>query len=671
VFHRIEQQIEQAVTAVLREHFQTDVPVILEQPRQPQFGEVALPAAFTLARSLKKPPKVIAEELVARLSGAIPGVSALEVAGNGFLNLRFDRGAYAHALLAGEASQQSGASGKIIVEHTNINPNKAAHIGHLRNAVLGDTFVRMLRATGEHVEVQNYIDNTGVQVADVVAGFHFLEQKSAPEVKALIDNPAVRFDYLCWDLYARVSAHYAAHPESVAWRAETLHAIEANEGDLAEIGHLVADAIVACHVATMLRLGIQYDVLPRESEILHLKFWAKAFELLKQRGAIYFEEKGKNKGCWVMPASAFRQNGAPEAPAEDAENGTDNETEAEDSKVIVRSNGTVTYVGKDIAYQLWKFGLLGQDFFYKLWSRYPDGHPIYVSTSDPDAAAPAGEVSFGGGKRVYNVIDSRQSYLQDVVVAGLRALHYDSAAENSIHFAYEMVALSPRCCAELGIELSEEDSRKSYVEVSGRKGLGVKADDLIDKLIETAYREVISRNAERGEEACRLVARQIAVGALRYFLLKYTRNSVIAFDFQEALSFEGETGPYVQYAATRARKVLEKLTEQGGSLPDFQAELSPDAFAAQLADENLWQLLLLASKNVSAIRRAVASGEPAALAKYAFQLAQSFNEFYHGYPILKEPDPMRRTFLLWLAVYFRTQLLDTLDVLGIEAPELM
>jgi arginyl-tRNA synthetase len=670
VFHLFEQQIERAVTSALRDHFQAEIPVILEQPRQSQFGEVALPAAFTLARSLKKAPKVIAEELVQRLTGAIPGVSALEVAGNGFLNLRFDRGAYAHALLTGGAGQQPSAAGKIIVEHTNINPNKAAHIGHLRNAVLGDTFVRMLRATGEHVEVQNYIDNTGVQVADVVAGFHFLEQKSAPDVQALIDDPAVRFDYLCWDLYARVSAHYATSPESVAWRAETLHAIEANEGDLAEVGHLVADAIVKCHVATMLRLGIQYDVLPRESEILHLKFWAKAFELLKERGAIYFEEKGKNKGCWVMPASAFRQGGAAEtAPADEASDGASDE--AEDSKVIVRSNGTVTYVGKDIAYQLWKFGLLGQDFFYQLWDRYSDGHPIYVSSSDAATSEAAGTVAFGGGKRVYNVIDSRQSYLQDVVVAGLRALHYEDAAENSIHFAYEMVALSPRCCADLGIALSEEDSRKAYVEVSGRKGLGVKADDLIDKLIETAYQEVFSRNGERGEEACRLVARQIAVGALRYFLLKYTRNSVIAFDFQEALSFEGETGPYVQYAATRARKVLEKITGQGDALPDFQAELTPAALATQLADENLWQLLLLASKNVAAIQRAVASGEPAALAKYAFQLAQSFNEFYHGYPILKEPDPLRRTFLLWLAVYFRTQLLETLAVLGIEAPEFM
>jgi arginyl-tRNA synthetase len=665
VFHQIEKQIADTVEAVLRRDFDVSVPVVVEQPRQPQFGELAVPVAFQLARELKKAPRQIATELAAKLEGEIPFVSAFDIAGNGFLNIRLKRGDYAQALVAGDGEQPnpSMASGKIIVEHTNINPNKAAHIGHLRNAVLGDTFVRMLRAAGERVEVQNYIDNTGVQVADVVVGFHFMEKKSAAEVRALTTDPSVRFDYLCWDLYAKVSAYYATNQESLAWRAETLHAIEAGEGEIAELGHTVADAIVRCHLATMYRLGIVYDVLPRESEILHLKFWAKAFELLKERKAIYFEDKGKNAGCWVMPASAFRQTGG--AAAEVAEG------EAEDSKVIVRSNGTVTYVGKDIAYQLWKFGLLGQDFFYQLHSTYPNDKKLYVSSDTPDGAASPEEASFGGGSRVYNVIDSRQSYLQDVVVAGLRALQYEEAAENSIHFAYEMVALSPRCCADLGIELSEEDSRKAYVEVSGRKGLGVKADDLIDKLIETAYQEVLSRNQERGEEACRRVAEQVAVGALRYFLLKYTRNSVIAFDFQEALSFEGETGPYVQYATVRANSIFRKLDAAGEELLDFARVLSRETLDSVFAEEKLWQLLVQASKPVMAIQKAVAAGEPANLAKYAFQLAQSFNEFYHEYPILKETDPVRKTALLWLAVYFRKQLISTLDVLGIEAPEFM
>jgi len=353
----------------------------------------------------------------------------------------------------------------------------------------------------------------------------------------------------------------------------------------------------------------------------------------------------------VMPGSAFSSSAG-----------------EEDSKVIVRSNGIVTYVGKDIAYQMWKFGLLGKDFRYRRWSTYPDGHVVWVSTTAPSGP---GAPAFGHGDRVYNVIDSRQSYLQDVVVAGLRALGYNEQAERSVHFSYEMVALSPRTCAVMGIELSEEDKRKPYVEVSGRKGLGVKADDLIDTLIEHALREVDSRHPEATPEERRRVAAQIAVGALRYFLLKYTRNSVIAFDFQEALSFEGETGPYVQYSAVRARNIIRKLEERGETLPDFAAELTEEAFARQLAAEDFWQLLLAASKAESAIARAVASGEPAHVARYAFQLAQAFNNFYHEYPVLQEENREKRTFLLWMTDYFRNQLERTLAVLGIEVPPYM
>ncbi len=567
MFHRLEKQIHAAFRDRLRAQFGVESDFALEQPRQPSFGEIAVPVAFQLAKTLKQPPKKIAAELVAAV-GEIPGVAAMEVAGNGYINVRFDRGAYAAALLTPEDEGAVASGGKIIVEHTNINPNKAAHIGHLRNAVLGDTFVRMLRARGDHVEVQNYIDNTGVQVADVVVGFHFLEQKT-PAGVALLMNGEERGSTTSAGTCTRgprsitkiirKRSHGAPKRCTPSNRAQ---------GELAELAHLVADAIVKAHLATMLRLNIEYDVLPRESEILHLKFWAAAFELLKERKAIYFETEGKNNGCWVMPSSAFR--------GEDEAN--------EDSKVIVRSNGTVTYVGKDIAYQLWKFGLLGKDFYYKPLTRYTDGHEVWVSTDEPQ---PKPSPHFGKGHTVYNVIDARQSYLQDVVVAGLRALGFDEQADRSIHFSYEMVALSPRCCVELGIQLSEEDAKRPYVEVSGRKGLGVKADDLMDKLIETALDEVASRHAEDDELAQRRVATEIAMGALRYFLLKFTRTTVIAFDFQEALSFEGETGPYVQYAAVRARNILRKLEERGETMPEFAAELTREALARQLGGGGL------------------------------------------------------------------------------------
>ncbi len=642
MFHFIQEKVSSAFHAHIQIRYGIDLPVAIEQPRQSDLGDMAVPAAFQLAKQLRQAPRKIAAELVQDI-GSIPGVAAMEVAGNGYINIRVDRAAYAAALLSGKLDAQPGAGEKIIVEHTNINPNKAAHIGHLRNAALGDTFVRMLRARGHRVEVQNYIDNTGVQVADVVVGFHYLQQKTPADVRAMLADPAVRFDYYCWDLYAHTSSYYKDHPEAMEWRKATLHAIEAGSGELAELAHLVSDAIVKAHLATMLRLDVEYDVLPRESEILHLDFWAAAFELLQERKAIYFENQGKHAGCWVMPGLS------------------------EDGKVIVRSDGTVVYTGKDIAYQLWKFGLLGKDFYYKSFHTYADGRVLWVTTDEP---VESGQ-QFGHGARVYNVIDTRQSYLQDVVVAGLRGLGYGQQADRSVHFNYEMVALSPRCCADLNIPLTEEDKKRPYVEVSGRKGLGVKADDLIDKLVEKALGEVVSRHAENSQEDNRRVATQIAIAALRYFLLKFTRNTVIAFDLQEALSFEGETGPYVQYSAVRARNILRKFAERGEAIPDFQAELSAEAMGRQLQFEDFWQMLLAASKADAAVESAVEAGEPAHVARYAFQLAQAFSNFYQKYTIIHEENREKKVFLLWMTDFFRRQLERTAGLLGIAIPEYM
>ena len=653
MFLLLEQRLSEAVAGHIRKTYSLEIPVAVEQPRQAEFGELALPAAFSLARLLRRPPRKIAEEIAAAIE-PVPGFERIEAAGGGYLNARFDRGLYGAGLLAGESAPRRADPGKIIVEHTNINPNKAAHIGHLRNASLGDTFVRMLRARGFQVEVQNYIDNTGVQVADVAAAFLYLEGKGPDQVRALIADPAVRFDYYCWDLYGRISLHYQDHREALEWRAEALAALEQGPqaGPLGLIGDLVTDAIVRAHLKTMERLGVHYDVLPRESEVLKLRFWDSAFELLKQRGAIKLETEGKNLGCWVMPAETLR-----EADQEGAE---------DDGKVIVRSNGTVTYVGKDIAYQLWKFGLLGRDFFYRPLEGGPDGRLLWITSSEPGHQAP----SFGGARRVYNVIDARQAYLQRVVQAGLCALGYQAEADQSVHFSYEMVALSPRCCADLGIPLSEEDRQRPYVEVSGRKGLGVKADDLINALINKALEEVRSRHPEASAATQSSIASTIAVAALRYFLLKYTRTSVIAFDFQEALSFEGETGPYAQYAAVRARNILRKLEERGEKLPDFSV-LDREAFARQLGNQDFWELLVGASQADRVIEKALEAGEPAHVARYAFQLAQSFNNFYHRYHILREEDAEKRVFLLWMTGFFATQLSRVLGILGIDTPEMM
>src|SRR5262245_43088019 len=523
--------------------------LIVEQPPKTEMGDLAFPFCFELAKVVRKAPRQVAKEIADSI-GKVEGVAEVQVAGPGYINLFLQRETFFKQLfLSGNAvAATSTSGGKIILEHTNINPNKAAHIGHLRNAVLGDTFARLLRFTGRQVEVQNYIDDTGVQVADVVVGFQHLDRKTLAEVQA-IDG---KFDYYCWDLYAKVSSFYGQSPENGRLRGMTLQHIEEGNNETADLARHISHRIVQCHLNTMQRLGIEYDVLPKESDILHLKFWSHAFELLKEHDAIHFETSGKNQGCWIMRLGD-RSNS--EADGASLEPGP--EKEHDEDKIIVRSNGTVTYVGKDIAYQLWKLGLLGMDFFYHPFRRYPSGHIAYMTNAEGDREFDGPH--FGSGSEVYNVIDSRQAYLQSIVIAGLRALGFHEQADRSTHFSYEMVALSPRCCEDLGIQLSDEDKQRPYVEVSGRKGLGVKADDLIDTLIDKSLQEVTTRHSDLSEAERKQIATTIAISALRYFLLKYTRNSVIAFDFKEALSFEGETGPYVQYASVRANNIFRKV----------------------------------------------------------------------------------------------------------------
>lgn len=656
MYFELQQQLTQSVREFLKRQYDLDLPrLVVDQPPDVSLGEYALPLSFELAKKLRKPPRKIAAEIVAAI-GPIPGFERLEVAGAGYINARVNRGEAARVLLS-EAAQKTAESPfaeKILVEHTSINPNKAAHIGHLRNAVLGDTFVRLLRAAGAHVDVQNYIDNTGVQVADVVVGFLYLEKKKQGDVEKLIaqSGPGKLFDYYCWDLYARVSRWYEEDKERLKLRLQTLHDIERGGNEAAEMGKLISNAIIRRHLETMQRLDIQYDFLPQESEILHLHFWELAFEQLKQKGVVYFETEGKNKGCWVMKRAA---NKTPQTE-EETPTGPD-----EDAKVIVRSNGTVTYVGKDIAYHLWKFGLLGKDFGYRKFYRYPDGHDVWISTESGDKDHP----HFGAVHAVYNVIDSRQSDPQNNVIDAIRGLGYLEQADNYHHFSYEMVALTPRCAMELGYDVAEEDKKRSYIEVSGRRGFGVKADDLIDSLIAAAQREVDSRHPEMEEGERRKIATQIAIGALRYFMLKFTKGTVIAFDFKEALSFEGETGPYAQYAIVRASNIFRKA----GLAPEDILRGPVDL--RFLNDDEFWELWLRAGQLSHMVQQCVATLEPAYAAKYAFQLAQQFNNFYHKHHILTEADEARKRFLLVTAGVVRRALIDSLEVMGIAAPTVM
>jgi len=645
LYFHFQRRLAERLRTLLRDKYQLELPnIVIEQPPKISLGEYALPLAFDLAKRLRKPPRKAAEEVVQGL-GVVPGFKSFEVAGVGYVNARLDRGEFVRQMLFRGATE-TAEKDKVLVEHTSINPNKAAHIGHLRNAILGDTFVRLLREAGHPVDVQNYIDNTGVQVADVVVGFEHLERKSYSEVEGLIHAP--RFDYYCWDLYARVSQWYEEDVAHKQIRLDTLHKLEAGGNETARLAELISTAILKRHLETMQRLDVVYDFLPRESEILHLHFWELAFQQMKDKSVLRFETEGKNKGCWVMKRSSASSGGNAE----------------EDDKVIVRSNGTVTYVGKDIAYHLWKFGLLGRDFGYRRFYRYPDDHECWTSAESGESAHP----HFGGVSEIYNVIDSRQADPQNNVIEALCALGYTDQAAHYTHFSYEMVALTPRCAMELGYDVSEEDQKRSYIEVSGRKGFGVKADDLLDALIASAQQEVDARNPERAEEDRTRIATQIAIGALRYFMLKFTKNAVIAFDFKDALSFEGETGPYVQYAIVRASNIFRK----GGTSPEDYLWCGEPAWAGVVeAEDDIWELWLTAGKLSLMVDQCIATTEPAYLAKYAFQLAQLFNNFYHRHHILTEENEVRKSLLLATAALVRQELIRALAILGIEAPEVM
>jgi len=695
VYLEITARLRDALAKHIRAKYSLELPIVLERPPKIEMGEAASPVCFELAKRLKRAPRQIAQEIQNGLP-PMAGIARIDVAGAGYLNAYFDRGAFWEAAQA-EATRtipqglkpisatpvdvgpkgptpkissledsKDRQSDKIIVEHTSINPNKAAHIGHVRNAVLGDTMARTLRFAGHNVQVQNYIDNTGVQVADVVIGLLHMERRTPVSVKMLAMD--ARFDYYCWDVYAKATQFFAEDKERAAkLRGETLKAIEEGRGEEAEVGQVVADAIVTCHLRTMARLGIFYELLARESEILHLHFWDLAFAKLKEAGAIQFVQHGKMAGCWVMPWREEKSEINAERTEIKSTEGTEEDENTQD-KIIVRSNGTVTYVGKDIAYQLWKFGLLGKDFHYARWPNAPVGEEVWATTGGKsDVQAPP----FGAAAtRVYNVIDTRQAYLQDVVAQGLRGLGHAEAAENSIHLSYEIVALTPRCAAEMGYELTPEEAKKPYVEVSGRKGFGVKADDLIDRLEEAALGEVQQRHAEMKAEEQKGTAHAIAVGALRFFLLKFTRTAIIAFDFKDALSFEGETGPYCQYAVVRIRGIRRKGVEAGTA----RAAVTPETaqkFLAGAEGNGLWEVLLAVGSLDYAADAAIIAQEPAFMAKYAFQLAQAFNNFYHKHHILSEADEQKRAFLLGLTELVEAQLVRALNLMGIEAPEKM
>ena len=695
--------------------------VFFEVPPKRELGDLAWPGALPLARVLKTAPRQIAEK-VADVADWPEEIIRVEIAGPGFLNLYLDRNLVLAGLLSGEDAGKALAGAKTIVEHTAINPNKAAHIGHLRNSVLGDILGRCLRSLGAEVEIQNYIDDTGVQVADVVVGMLYLPETELAECLGiepcrrdeLIEKVVERlpeagippasttdFDDLCWEIYPRVTNRYADDPAFAEHRAEVLHAIEEGFGELeldgalqllhgsvvagegfngravACLGAAVADGNVRCHQATMARLGIAYDLLTHESDILHLGFWQRAFEILRDAGAIRLEDVGKNAGCWVMSLEA-----SPEFADMDDPN-----------KILVRSNGTVTYTGKDIAYQLWKLGLLldddgaKHDFGYRpfaAWEQSGPAEPVTYNsgsnlltrtTSNTGESVPA--AAFGDGRQVYNVIDVRQAYPQKVVKEAVRVLGHPEAADNSIHFSYEMVALTPGAVREIesrtevSFGLDDEAMSKAYIEMSGRKGIGVKADEFLDVLTDAAEDSIVKR-LEGGGEPADVADRSkaIAVGALRYLMARQSRNRVLAFDFNEALAFEGDTGPYLQYSTVRAGKIFEKLAERRGEGRLEEEEIAELA-GAEIGDD-LWELVLQCARRRDVVSQAVANLEFSLLAQHVHELAQLFHRLYHAHPVVPEENADTRRLRRAVFTLFDSEMRVLLEqLLGIPVPEEM
>ena len=672
--------IKQAVsTYLVQEQLDIDIeqlPIDLRFSAQASFGDFSMPVMpWGSKNKLARKPLSLAETLAAILRDMqIPAIQEINVTAPGFLNFRLNHPFIGQVIIervldagADYGQSETGVGTKVIVEHTNINSNKAAHVGHLRNSCIGDAVVRMLRSQGYQVEAQNYIDDSGVQVADVVMGFTLLQKGVLQLPEGNEQLPGEPFDYYCSRVYVAVGKAFdeaekvkESQPEQLQelkdLRKSVLHAIENGVEPQAgpEYAVLAADVsrqIVTAHLKTMSRLNVSYDLLTWESAVLHSGLWKRTFEMLKNRGLLEKPETGKAAGCWILPF------GDGEAQTEEGERSSD--------KILVRSDGTATYTAKDIAYQLWKFGLsddpqIGVQFSFTPWGRQHDGRLLWTMRppeleNEHKKTEEADPRRFGHARRVINVIDVRQSYLQQVLYESLRRLGYAEQADNSTHLAYEVVTLSAATAAQLGVDTS--DGHDFYA-MSGRKGIEIKADDLISAAIE--------RMLEIKPELSPETAAIAAASAIRYFMIRYNLQQVIALDMDEALRANGDTGVYLQYAYARANSILRKLKQSDYELPERLAVL-PDQL-----EQSEWELLRHIDAYPRGLAEASAKLAPQMLAAYVYDLASHFSDFYeHTSPILKETDERIKAFRAWLVSATVQTMGNALRILGFVPLESM
>jgi arginyl-tRNA synthetase len=627
-------------------------------PPQRELGDFSSAVCLSLAKQRRESPMKIAQEVVGRLTtNPPPYIREIGVSPPGYLNFKVDWPGLAQDLIP-QILQEGEHFGKpplkqkkkVFIEHTSVNPNKAMHIGHLRNSVLGDTVARVLEWSGFSTEVCNYIDDTGLQVVDVVAALLYLDSPfytEGADFQAIWAKvPATQgFDYFCWDLYARFQAEFEKNSSLLEKREEVLHKVEGGLHPIAGFAKELATKIVQSHLETVAQLSIFYDLLNWESDIIARGFWEATFELLKEKGALRFETEGPNEGCWVVPFGGIVET-----------------TEGMKSldKILVRSNGSVTYTGKDVAYQLWKFGLLKKDFLYRPWGSQVNGEMLWTTAREGE---PGEKVSknFGHAEMVINVIDTRQSYPQQVVVECLRQTGFENEANASVHLAYEVVNLSHQAARLLGVEETEE--KKAYA-MSGRSGTGVKAKDFIQMV----KQKVIEKADHPLEES---VSSSLASAAIRYYLLKFTLESQIVFDFEEALKTTGDTGVYLEYAHARACSILRKAKEQRID-PQWKINCIPKQLT-----ETERGLLDALSKFSSAVAKTGKTLRVSQLTEYAFDLATSFTHFYEHpdpgadsqTPFIHLRDQKLQTFRLSLVKAFQKVMANILVLMGMPTLE--
>ncbi|MBI4037004.1 arginine--tRNA ligase [Candidatus Daviesbacteria bacterium] len=611
--------------------FPTD-DIVCYIPQNPAFGDYATNIALQLAKLKQGKGEQtsieIANEILEKLKSldfARDNLSEIKIAGGGFINFFIKPEVFREDLLnikEGFGHSEIGKGKKVILEHTGVNPNKAMHIGHLRNALIGDSLARILKKTGYSVEVQNYIDDTGVQVADTYIGTKYLEFRT----RGLEEHIE---DYY-WDLYAAVNKKYEDDPDFLAHRTEVLKEVENPDSETAKQVQQLAIEITKTIQAKLAEFNIFHDLYVRESDILKFGFWQSAFEILKKTPGFEYEEQGKNKGTWLV---RFGDGGDDEHSAD---------------KIFLRSDGTTTYTAKDFAYNLWKFGLLGKDFKYKPWVSKPDGSQIYITATDGQKMD-----QFDKGDLVDTVIDERQAYLQQVIIEIFKRLGYQKQADGFRHISYGVVTLSAKTAQALGVMLQEQ--RKSYA-MAGRKGIGVKIADLQNLLTIRISEERKDKKQKSGG----LAKAGIANNAIKYFMLKYNSATEVVFDFDQALSIYGATGPYLQYTHARASNILEKtdVVQNSGKM-----EYLPNSEELILIKKLLeWPNILYEARN---------NLEPSGVATFAFEFAQSFNSFYEKSRVLNAETEASKSFRINLVTKFRLVFKDVLDALGIEAPERM